>query len=182
MGGYGSGRWRTDDRKLAVEECLALDVRKLARDGLIVRPPASGSLWWTDTRTGERTATATFELERIGDDPFLILDYTVGRDEHREGVRLPIELQTTRPHFGGVRWWFRCPILSYGALCRRRVARLYLAPRVTRFGCRHCHDLTYMSCRESHKYDRRFRGITSSLGLDLTPSQIQRVLERRWEA
>jgi hypothetical protein len=67
-----------------------------------------------------------------------------------EQLAYPVRLVTTRCHFGGSRWWFRCPLVKNGHPCGRRVRRLYLRGRY--FGCRHCHDLTYTSSQES---DRR---------------------------
>jgi hypothetical protein len=32
-------------------------------------------------------------------------------------IQLPIRLQTTRPHLGGVRWWFTCPLIIGSAAC-----------------------------------------------------------------
>ena len=53
MGGYGSGRRWGAFAKQTVEDCLQLDVIKLARDGLIRRTFAAGSLTWTNTATGK---------------------------------------------------------------------------------------------------------------------------------
>jgi hypothetical protein len=64
-----------------------------------------------------------------------------------------VKLLTTEPNFGGVRWWFACPFTIEGERCNRRVAKLYLPPGEHEFGCRKCHDLTYQSSQESHKYD-----------------------------
>jgi len=50
---------------------------------------------------------------------------------------------------GGTRPWFLCPASG----CERRVAILYGG---TVFACRHCHQLTYPSQRES-KVDRATR-------------------------
>jgi hypothetical protein len=33
---------------------------------------------------------------------------------------------TTRPHLGGLRWWFVCPLIVGGCACGRRCAKLYL--------------------------------------------------------
>jgi hypothetical protein len=59
---------------------------------------------------------------------------------------------TTRPTFGGRRFWFRCPIARDGVHCRRRTGCLYLPPRQSVFGCRLCHGLTYQS---SQTHDKR---------------------------
>lgn len=51
-----------------------------------------------------------------------------------------IRLTTTRPHFGGERFWFVCG-------CGRRAGRLYLTGEMV-FRCRVCCDLTYQSAQE----------------------------------
>jgi hypothetical protein len=62
-----------------------------------------------------------------------------------------VPLTTTRCNFGGIRYWFVCPLVVNGKPCRRRVAKLYKPPNAKYFGRRHCHDLTYTSCQEHDK-------------------------------
>jgi hypothetical protein len=177
MGGAGSGRWAWHDKKTTVEECLPLDVTKLVRDGLIDCSPGVGSLVWTSSRTGERTASAGYRRELIGDTVIFRLLYTVtGRGGERHEVDEAVVLQTTSPPIGGVRWWFTCPLLVRGRPCGRRVGKLYLPPGRRYFGCRHCHDLTYESCQESHKYDRLLGAVARDIGCD--PSVVKRALSR----
>jgi hypothetical protein len=45
-------------------------------------------------------------------------------------------------------FYFICPLVVNGRACRRRVAKLYLPPGGEYFGCRHCYNLTYESCKE----------------------------------
>jgi hypothetical protein len=66
-------------------------------------------------------------------------------------VELPIRLETTPLHFGGGRWWGRCPLVVDGIQCFRRVAKLYLPPGGRYFGCRRCYGLTYASAQEHDK-------------------------------
>ena len=63
------------------------------------------------------------------------------------------EIVTTNCRYGGYRYWFLCPLWINGHPCHRRVAVLYKPPSCSLFGCRLCHDLTYKSSQESHKYD-----------------------------
>jgi hypothetical protein len=69
-------------------------------------------------------------------------------------------LAPTSCYFGGQRWWFLCPMSKDGVVCNRRVGILYLGDGKY-FGCRHCYNLTYLSCKENHKFDNMF----SSIGL-----------------
>jgi len=59
-----------------------------------------------------------------------------------------IRLVTTRPNFGGQRWWFVCPLVKGGRDCSRRVGKLYLPPGGRHYGWRQCYELTYESAQE----------------------------------
>jgi hypothetical protein len=61
-----------------------------------------------------------------------------------------IFLATSRPPFGGLRWWFVCPHLN------RRVRKLYLPLGGRHFWSRRAYELPYASQRET-KYDRALR-------------------------
>jgi hypothetical protein len=102
----------------------------------------TGPVTWTRCR-GETTSriSLTTDLSDAGR-PVARLSYSVS------GVpfEYPVHLTTTRPHYGGTRWWFLCPLSRYGRPCGRRVRKLYLGGRY--FGCRDCHDLTYRSRQE----------------------------------
>jgi len=67
MGGSESGRHSTQDAKRTVEDCLVLDVNKLARDAMIGTTPWRGSPNWTNTRTGKRTASVGYSCTGTGD-------------------------------------------------------------------------------------------------------------------
>ena len=61
-----------------------------------------------------------------------------------------VYLAPTRPHLGGLRWWFVCPHLD------RRVRKLYLPLGGRHFWSRRAYELAYASQRET-KFDRAFR-------------------------
>ena len=61
-----------------------------------------------------------------------------------------IFLTTSRPPFGGVRWWFVCPHLN------RRVRKVYLPLGGRHVWSRHAYELGYASQRET-KHDRDLR-------------------------
>jgi hypothetical protein len=167
MGGSGSGRWRWHDKKTTVEECLIRSAGKLARDGSIAQSPGSGWLQWTNTATGERTASIGYSREMDSDLVVLRLRYTAARcDGESVSLEEPIGLQTTPSAVGRRRWWFTCPLVVNGRSCGRRVGKLYLPPGARYFGCRRCHDLTYTSCQESHRYDRLFGQLATETGVD----------------
>ena len=88
------------------------------------------------------------------DDPWLRLRYDVSG----ERVDCMARLVTTRPNYGGRRWWFLCPLL------RRRAAKLYLPPGAKLFGSREAHGLTYALCQASGS------PLFASIAADVGPS------------
>ena len=97
--------------------------------------------------------------EEKPEDNYVRLYYTQTDSSTKEKTELDykIELAATPCNFGGKRYWFICPLVIDKKPCKRRVAMLYLPPGRQYFGCRHCYNLPYESCRESHKRDRLYR-------------------------
>ncbi len=151
MGGYGSGRWRWHSKKEIVEDCRVLDVNRWTREGILREGVHHVGGWkWCNAATGEETSSIGYEVDTADMAlPQVRLYYTLTRTQ--EPMDYTIRLQTTRPCFGGLRWWFTCPLLRRGKSCNRRVSKLYLPPGGRYYGCRHCYDLTYESCQESDK-------------------------------
>jgi hypothetical protein len=159
MGGTGSGRWTYHDKRRTVEECWAMSISEVDRVLDFSKPGSISHLFRpTIPKTGKRMSPVRTK-SKVGDDgkPLLGLSYTV---KDRQGLEHRVEevlrLQTTRPTFGGVRWWFSCPRMLDGEECGRRVGKLYRPPGSRTFACRHCLELTYESCQRSHRYDGLF--------------------------
>lgn len=107
----------------------------------------------------------------IADDPHLRVWYSwtwTGSSEP-QSADYPISLTTTYPRFGGLRWWFICPLVADGRPCRNRVGKLYLPSRAHYFGCRQCYDLSYTSRQESRKYDSMYRMLAARMGMAQSP-------------
>ncbi len=91
---------------------------------------------------------------RVGDpgDSWLRLRYSTS--DYWTGEEFEVDdkiyLASTRPHLGGLRWWFVCPHLN------RRVRKLYLPLGGRHFWSRRDYELAYASQRET-KYDRALR-------------------------
>ncbi len=111
VGGYGSGRYRRRWTRDTVEDCTVLTVRDLI--GHVGLAPniltVSRGIAWYDTVKGEKTASISVDIDTGPRAGYARLHYTVeplyGRgDEFNVDYKVP--LVTTRPHFGGVRWWF----------------------------------------------------------------------------
>lgn len=75
-------------------------------------------------------------------------------------------LTTTAPYYGGLRWWFRCPLRRGADGLGLRVAKLYLPTTAQWFGCRLAHDLTYRSSQESRQGQALDRWLAARLGCD----------------
>jgi len=56
-----------------------------------------------------------------------------------EAMDKTIEITTSNVHFGGVRYWFKCPV------CTKRVGTLFIHPLTQQVGCRACLKLEYRS-------------------------------------
>ena len=149
MGGLGSGRWGWHRKKDTVESCYSLDASWWQREGILqANVWTQGARVWKNTYTGEKESAIGYVVNTSDTDGWLELKYTITAT--REDLDYTVWLQTTRPYFGGLRWWFTCPLVVNGVACRRRVRKLYLKGKY--FGCRICYDLTYESVQ---KHDKR---------------------------
>lgn len=156
MGGAGSGRFFRPEKKMLVEDSLSLCSNKLGKvikeNPDLIDFPFFESIIFSSTRSGKLIGSLGYRIRAQFENSLIIdLDYTVSRS----GLKMPIfdsiSLQSTNPHFGGERFWFVCP------QCKRRVGKLLLPPGSAFYRCRQCHDLTYFSCNESHRWDNLFQ-------------------------
>jgi hypothetical protein len=180
MGGRGSGNhyhWWREGKKTVVEDCQALDANRWTRDGVLrAGAQVAGSCHWT-YRDGRECSIGYIMRAPPGAQPVLRLSYSwthPGTGE-KEPIEYVVRLTTTRPRFGGLRWWFVCPLLVNGQGCYRRVGRLYLPPGCRYFGCRHCHALTYTSCQQHDKrvdFLRRNPEVLERLAADLEGASV----------
>jgi hypothetical protein len=146
MGGIGSGR-KAEVYSGTVEESLQLDVNKFAREG-VIKPhgQASGIIAWE--RLIGQTPSIGYEVQCYGENGHIRLQYTAScLAMGKRVVNYDVELFTTKPNYGCVRWWFICPNQE----CNKMVVKLYQPPGTEYFLCRTCHNLTYQSCRNSGK-------------------------------
>jgi hypothetical protein len=95
---------------------------------------------------------------------------------NEQAVDYRVQLEATRPNFGGLRWWFICPLVRRDGGPPRRVAKLYLPPGAKYFRSREGYGLTYTSCQESRKSCGLFRRLAAELGTD--ESTIRAALNR----
>ncbi len=138
----GRGRWSRWDKKTTTDNYYNLDMQKFATS---VNLTIHGLSSWTWTRANyfsERKLSITYVVEP---DRGVRLCYKSGEQDYAYLVRVV----TTRPNYGGVRYWWLCP------QCGRRVRILYGGEL---FLCRKCHQLTHATSQASKgDYSKRTR-------------------------
>lgn len=182
MGGYGSGPNGYGSKKDTVEDCRTIDICYLARHGYIKNHRTNyASLTWNNSVTHEFLWRCDFYFDLTGWPKTVRLSYSVPRsyDGPFDKYEYTVQLTTTKPNFGGVRWWFVCPISG----CGRRAGKLYRPSYSRYYGCRRCHDLTYTSCQESRKFDSLHKMLALQM-LDsypgITGRDVKRILSAKW--
>jgi hypothetical protein len=142
------GRWYFD-RKSTVEESRSVSIAFLGKNGFFCGL-RSGTVTWTNS-CGEQTASIGIWVSTLHGKNYARFQYTSTDRQTGEKISYDykVQLVATPCHYGGVRWWFVCPLNKNGIYCGRRVAKLYLVPGSKYFGCRHCHELSYDSRNES---------------------------------
>jgi hypothetical protein len=134
-------------KKDTVEDGTKLSISKLKEFGLL-EGCCSSTLTWTRSLSGHKSSVGIV-VDVLGE-PYVKLNYTItDRDSgEKTDYDYKVSLTTTPCHFGGVRYWFICPLVRNGAPCGRRVGTLFLSSGGKYFGCRHCDDLSYESRNE----------------------------------
>ena len=133
MGGRGSGRRSSYSGKLETNDSMPLDIRKIARKGLLVPSSRFSWQWLVNDRQ-----VAGISI-RVDFNQGMVLSYRM--KSTGEVVEQRVQTQTTPCHLGGQRHWFACP------LCSKRVAVVYAPGRY--FACRQCCGLGYATQKES---------------------------------
>ena len=133
MGGRGSGRRSSYCGKPETNDSMPLDIRKLARAGVLM-PGLSFSWPWLVNNRQEAGISIRVDLHRYS----MVLAYRV--KSTGELVEQRVHTQSSACHLGGERRWFTCP------RCSKRVAVLYAPGKY--FACRKCYGLGYATQKE----------------------------------
>jgi hypothetical protein len=159
-----------------VEDCRQLDASRWMREGILKAGiwQSGRWIWYRDGERKEETASIGYEVNTRAVPPWVRLTYRFTESGLEADYR--VALETTQPRFGGLRWWFRCPLVVRGQPCGRRVGKLYLPSGGRYYGCRHCYDLTYTSCQESRKYTSLYRQLARETRRDV--DTVRRLLKR----
>jgi hypothetical protein len=136
-----------------VEQGLTLNIDQLVKARfLIPGSRTSGRIDWTFGRTGQPAGAVWYEAQLALPNAYLRLYFTVSDPVRGEShsIEQEIRLTTTRPGFGGARWWFICP--HSGA----RVGRLHLPLGSSLFAGRRAYALRY-ACQTENRHQRAAR-------------------------
>ena len=165
MGGSGSGGGGYAGKK-AVEDGFTLNINLITKkEQGGIRPRISKLSWLRD---GKRIGSIGYEFMHRNGMTFLVLNYRTGG----ESVQEIIQVVSTPQPYGNQRYWMLCPVsLNGGGRCNRRCYKMYCPPGKRGFGCRMCMNLTYQSCKDSHKFDGLFASVASDLGI--SPSLVK---------
>jgi hypothetical protein len=151
----GRHRWTS---RFTVEECLPLDVESVRDAGVL--GSALGSVCTSSWISGSGEGLGSIECSVVRNQPDCLAVHIRRQYARLESVlrlvdECMIPIATTRPHLGGRRFWFRCPVVRDGKPCGKLAGRLYLPPEEQVFACRICHNLTYKSAQQhdQRKYD-----------------------------
>ena len=136
------------NKKNTVEDCRSVSISFLKKYGYF-NGRCLGGITWSNS-AGEKTASIGISVS-TWDGDYVRFEYTTTNSHTGEKTKYDYEAQlTTTPcNYGGVRYWFICPLSRNGVACGRRVSKLYLVPGSNYFGCRHCYNLSYESRNES---------------------------------
>ena len=166
------------DKKDTVEDCRSVSIAFLKKHGYFSSYGyRSGTITWTNNWSGNKNSIgiAVYISES---ENYVRFQYTTTDRNTAEKTEYDykVSLTTTLCNYGGVRYWFICPLSINGVYCGRRVAKLYKAPGANYFGCRHCYNLSYESRNEPRF--ARFGGIGFTLKADRQIEELYSQIKR----
>lgn len=153
MGGNGSGRISSENRKKAVEECFCIAITDFKEK----LESAKNRAMLCRLSRGRDQLVAQFEII-FRNKIYLAINYFPSPRSKKTTKQ--IFLVEKRKSSVGYRWWIRCSTAidepdSESRICFKRTSKIYLPYDATDFGCRHCHNLSYRSSQNAHKLERR---------------------------
>lgn len=149
---------RPYSKRLTVEQCFSVSIFKLNRNRCLDGQNFFATVEWL--QFSRKVTEMELFINLADESPNVVFSHTYPCP--LLGIPLStsytVALVSTRCFFGGKRYWFACPVEKGGQRCNRRVGKLY-RHNGERFGCRECYDLTYLSCKDSHRFDEFCEGI-----------------------
>ena len=137
---------------MAKSECetsRAFSTKFLKKHGYLNGYNMCGSIVWTRSGSDNKNSIS-FDSNVFSENPSIRVHYnqTSYLDKSKTDYDYRIRLVTTPCNYGGVRYWFICPLIRNGVPCNKRVGVLYLPGEY--LGCRNCYRLAYQSQNETH--------------------------------
>lgn len=163
------------DKKDETNDYRRLSIFRLKKWGYF-QGLVSGSVEWSNA-WGKNTIGLF--VSTVSENKYARLTYTrTYSDDTKEDFDYNVQLATSPCYYGGVRYWFVCPLVKDGIPCQRRVGILYQAGKY--FGCRHCYSLTY----ESRNQNRRgsFFALHQSVDILLKRDELEDSVKRKYYA
>jgi hypothetical protein len=158
------------------DEALRIDLSWMIRTGRAVPGRnVAGTLSWTCR--GNPSGRISYEAIMADlDYARLVLTYSRTKADGRESVTQEVRLVSTRPHFGGRRWWMICPYRGV------RAGKLYMPNGGDRFASRVAWRLGYQSQREASrdKPFSRLNRVQRKLGCREGADEFIRRPKRMW--
>src|ERR1035437_1179799 len=118
MGGLGSTRWEWHQKARAAENCATISTirprEQLTRHIGVIKPGEHST--WVTRYCLDDAREALFEiLMPEGVQPTLRITLSAVGGRIADGDSYTITFAGAKPHLGGTRWWYVCP------LCNRRM-------------------------------------------------------------
>lgn len=162
-----------DNAKTTVEDSLKLSIFRLKEWNLLECFDCYTTVTWTSSLLGTKNTVGLHVYAGKRDEPYISLQYThTNHNGESERYFYNVIMATTVCNFGGVRYWFICPLNN----CGRKVAKLYKPLGEKYFGCRHCYDLSYESRNECRL--ARFGGIGYLIKAERQYEELYKSIER----
>ena len=123
-------------------------VQKAASTGNQRRERRSGAATKTSVEACDAIDIRTWAPKRQPLDTVWYVSLHCRLTEPGKYMDYKVQVVSTHPHYGGVRWYFMCPLTRAGCHCTHRVRKLYRPSGASYFACRHCWGLGYSSQRQ----------------------------------
>ena len=166
--------------KAIAEQSNSLSIFWLKKNGYLHKDYSQryGLITWTYGYSENKSSIdLTVKRDNWGmpeEQTYIQLNYTHTNSWNGEKSEMDfkIPLATTPCNYGGVRYWFVCPLFKNGQYCGRRVGVIYSIGKW--FGCRHCGEIAYSSQNQSGHY----KGFVSIPDIERAEKEVKRYYYR----
>lgn len=169
---------------IKVNHCRTLNINRMVETGAIKQGTSQSGTWaWTNSETGEQKASIGYHSHAWDlNGAYLRVHYTL--TDSGKAMDYNIPLIATKAHFGGVRFWFKCPVTG------RKATKLFLPYGATFFACRQAYRLKYASQSQSYEdrvINKKWKIVQKTGGYDypirpkgMHEKTFERILDKFW--